>query len=91
MNDADFGLNGGLFSDGYESAYRRNHGHVAGRDFREFAQCIGIQEKRVDKLLLPFAQKQDLVEALIENSYLLAAQKKAYVLNYNRKRKFLSH
>jgi len=91
VNDADFGLNGGLFADNYQSAYRRNHGHVAGSDFREFARRIGIQEKRVDKLLLPFSQKQDQVEVLLENSYLLAAQKKTYLLSYNRKRKFLGH
>ena len=90
VNDADFGLNGGLFADNYQSAYRRNHGHVAGSDFREFAKRIGIQEKRVDKLLLPFAQKQGQVEQLIENSYLLATRKKTYLLNYNRKRKLLS-
>ncbi|WP_316831619.1 HipA domain-containing protein [Pedobacter aquatilis] len=91
VNDSDFGLNGGLFTDNYQSAYRKTHGHVAGSDFREFARRVGIQEKRVDKLLLPFVQKQNLVETLIENSYLGPAQKKTYLLNYNRKRKFLSY
>ncbi|MDY0904655.1 HipA domain-containing protein [Pedobacter sp. CFBP9032] len=90
VNDSDFGLNGGLFADGYKSAYQMTQGHVAGSDFIEFGRRIGIQEKRIEKLLAPFRERSELVESLTDRSFLESSQKKTYLFDYNRKRKLLN-
>lgn len=86
VDDTDFALNKGLFSDDYKSEQYKKSGHPSKSDFKEFALRIGIAENRVDKLLNPFLEKQIFVETLISRSFLSEGSKRGYLLMYNSKR-----
>jgi serine/threonine-protein kinase HipA len=58
-------------------------------DFVELAKRIGVQEKRIEKLLTPFLAKQDMVESLAGRSFLHATSRKAYLENYRQRRNYL--
>ena len=77
VDDTDFALQKGLFADGFQSAKYRSRLHPSQEDFIELARRIGVQERRVEKLLTPFLTKQPMVEALIGRSFLPATSKKA--------------
>ncbi len=87
--DTDFALSKGLFEDNFKSPTHRKNGHPSIVDFTEFGQRIGLFANRIDKILLPFSQKQDLVESLIQRSFLGKPEKKAYLIHYNTKRNYL--
>ena len=61
-------------------------GHATEADFREFGKRIGVLEKRIEKLLQPFLEKQPQVEAMLERSFLDAPTKRAYLLHYQTRR-----
>lgn len=90
VDDTDFALDRGLFADGYKSHPYKNSGHASQRDFTELARRIGVTESRVEKLLLPFLQKQPFVETLIKRSFLSESNKRGYLLLYNTKRNCLA-
>lgn len=83
VDDADFALDKGIFSDGYQSAIQKKSGHAAFPDFEEFGRRIGMSESRVRKLSAPFLEKQPLVETLTHRSFLNDKCKRAYLLHYN--------
>jgi serine/threonine-protein kinase HipA len=89
VDDTDFALDKGLFSDGYKSEQYKKSGHPSKSDFTEFALRIGVAESRVEKLLNPFLEKQLFVETLISRSFLTEANKRGYLLMYNTKRNHL--
>jgi serine/threonine-protein kinase HipA len=89
VEDADFALHKGLFADDFISEQYKKSGHPGKSDFIQFAKRIGINERRIDKLLNPFLQKQPLMETLVNNSFLSDANKRAYKLMYSTKRNFL--
>lgn len=89
VDDTDFALDKGLFSDDFKSEQYKKSGHLSKSDFMEFAIRIGIAESRVEKLLNPFLVKQLFVETLISRSYLTEANKRGYLLMYHTKRNHL--
>jgi len=89
VDDTDFALNKGLFSDDYKSEQYNKSGHPSKSDFTEFARRIGVVESRVEKLLNPFLEKQPFMETLVNRSFLTEANKRGYLLMYNTKRNHL--
>jgi serine/threonine-protein kinase HipA len=89
VDDTDFALNKGLFSDDYKSEQYKKSGHPSKSDFTEFARRIGVVESRLEKLLDPFLEKQPFMETLVSRSFLTEANKKGYLLMYNTKRNHL--
>ncbi len=90
VDDTDFALDKGLFADSYKSGKSRITGHAHKTDFIEFGRRIGIAENRIEKLIAPFLEKQPKVEYLLSNSFLNEPCKRAYLLNYNTKRNYLT-
>jgi len=89
VDDTDFALKKGLFADEYKSETYKKFNHPCKTDFLEFAKRIGVIEGRVEKLLLPFIEKQKKVELLINRSFLNNSNKRGYLLMYNTKRNYL--
>ena len=89
VDDTDFALDKGLFADSFRSEDFKKNSHPSHADFTEFGKRIGVAEKRIDKLLEPFMQKQDLVAKLIERSFLSAPNKRGYLIMYQTKRNYL--
>lgn len=90
VDDSDFALNGGLFSDGFKSDEMKKNNHPGLHDFLELAHRFGINEKRRDKILQPYLQKQQMVEELTRRSFLNEKTKRAYLLYYQTKRNQLN-
>lgn len=86
VDDTDFALDKGLFSDDYKSEQCKKSGHPAKSDFAEFARRIGVTENRFEKLIKPFLQKHPFMETLVNHSFLTDANKREYLLIYNTKR-----
>lgn len=90
VDDTNFALNGGLLNEESRSAGYRRTGNPEHADFITFGTVIGVSEKRIEKLLAPFCKRQEMVEMLINYSYLNDATKRAYLLHYNTRRNQLS-
>lgn len=86
VDDTDFALEKGLFADDFKSEQYKKSGHPSKTDFIEIAKRIGVTESRVQKILLPFLEKQSMVETLIHRSFLDDAGKRAYLLMYHTRR-----
>lgn len=89
VDDSDFALSKGLFSDNFRSVSHKKSGHPSKSDFIEFANRIGIAESRIEKLLNPFLEKHALLETLIGRSFLSESNKRGYLLMYNTKQNYL--
>ncbi len=87
--DTDFALSKGLFEDDFKSFTHRKSGHPSTLDFTEFGRRIGLSDKRIEKILLPFCQKQVFVQTLINHSFLGKPEKKAFLIHLNTKRNYL--
>ena len=83
VDDSDFALDRGLFSDGFRSDIFQKRGHAGFADFMELGKRIGLSESRVLKISTAFLEKQPLVEKLTQNSFLNLKSKRAYLLHYN--------
>jgi serine/threonine-protein kinase HipA len=90
VDDTDFALEKGLFGDGYKSDIYLKRGHPCKLDFMELAKRIGIMENRIEKILAPYIHKQDIVQTLINHSYMDEASKRGYLLLYQTKRNYLA-
>jgi len=89
VDDTDFALDKGLFSNDFKSEQYKKSGHPSKSDFSEFAKRIGVSASRFEKLISPFMEKQPFVEKLIGHSFLSDANKRGYLLMYNTKRNYL--
>jgi serine/threonine-protein kinase HipA len=89
VDDTDFALDKGLYSDGFESETKKKKGHAAIADFLEFGKRIGINESRIVKLSAPFLEKQPLIETLTRNSFLNEKSKRAYLFHYSNRLNWL--
>lgn len=89
VEDTDFALDKGLFADEFKSEQYKKSGHPSKRDFTEFALRIGVAENRIDKLIHPFLDRQPMVEALVNRSFLNESYKRGYLQMYHTKRNFL--
>lgn len=90
VDDTDFALHKGLFADNFKSEEYKKTGHPSKSDFAEFAKRIGIAAGRIEKLLIPFLKKQNLVETFVNRSFLSTASKRGYLLMYQTKRNYLN-
>lgn len=90
VDDTNFALNGGLIKEELRSAGYKRTGNPEHADFITFGTTIGVSNKRIEKILTPFCQRQEMVEALINHSYLNDSTKRAYLLHYNTRRNQLS-
>ena len=91
VDDSDFALNKGLFSDDFKSKEYKKSGHSSKNDFIEFANRIGVTDSRVKKILNIFLEKQTSVEKLLRCSFLNDANKRGYLLMYDTKLNFLNN
>jgi serine/threonine-protein kinase HipA len=91
VDDTDFALDKGLFTDGFRSDVQKKTGHSSFADFMEFGKRIGITESRIMKISLPFLEKQPMIETLTMRSFLNERCKKTYLLVYNTKLNYLMH
>lgn len=91
IDDTDFGLDKGLFADNYKSEGWNNKGHPTKMDFIEFGKRIGVQDKRIYRILTPFLEKINRVTELVEHSFLEEPEKRAYILHYNTRRNYLNY
>ena len=90
VDDSDFALDDGLFSDDFQSEEKKKSNHVGLEDFQELAKRFEINEKRRNKILTPFLQTQAMVEELTNRSFLNDKTKRAYLLHYQTKRNQLN-
>jgi serine/threonine-protein kinase HipA len=86
VDDTDFALDKGLFSDDFASADYKKTLHRSLDDFLEFGRRIGIETIRIEKLIAPFLVKQDKVESLISRSFLSEQTKRGYMHILSTKR-----
>ena len=90
VNDSDFALDGGLFDDEFQSSEKKKSNPPGLYDFYELARRFGITEKRRDKILRPYLQKQPTVDEFVRRSFLNNQTKRAYLLHYQTKRNQLN-
>ncbi|MDA3885916.1 MAG: HipA domain-containing protein [Candidatus Delongbacteria bacterium] len=89
VNDSDFALSKGLFINDFKSDKYRKSGHPTLSDFFELGEKIGVNEKRIDKLVAPFTENHELIETLIKRSFLSPKSKRTYKLHYSTKLNYL--
>jgi serine/threonine-protein kinase HipA len=89
VDDTDFAFSKGLFADNFKSAAYQKNNHPNKTDFVEFGNRIGVSEKRIEKLLLPFLKRNQLQEELVNRSFLDDANKRGYQMMFNAKRNYL--
>ena len=90
VDDSDFALEKGLFADDYKSEIWKKYKHPGKIDFVEFGKRIGIQEKRIEKLINPYTEKQQKVYELTEHSFLDSSTQRAYILHYETRKNCLN-
>lgn len=90
VDDTSFALKGGLLKEELRSPGYRRTGNPEYADFITFGRAIGVSEKRIEKLLFPFCERQELVEELVSHSYLNDTTKRGYLLHYNTRRNQLT-
>jgi serine/threonine-protein kinase HipA len=89
VDDSEFALDKGLFADGFKSEQYKKNMHPHKSDFEEFGKRIGVSETRIEKLIRPFLEKQQLMETLIGRSFLTESNKRGYLMMYQSKRNYL--
>jgi serine/threonine-protein kinase HipA len=90
VNDTDFALDKKLFQDDFQTPIWKKTGHPCVADFIEFGKRIGLNEKRMGKLLLSYTERQPMVDEFINRSFLSEKSKRAYQLHYDTKRNNLN-
>ena len=90
VDDSDFALDKGLFADDFKSETFKKTMHPGKLDFIAFAKRIGIEASRAEKLIVPYLAGQEKVEVLVGRSFLPEQIKRAYLLDYNNRRKRLN-
>lgn len=90
VDGSDFALTKGLFADDFKSPTYMKKNHPCKDDFTELGKRVGVVEHRIEKIMMPFLEKQAMVETLTHRSFLDEAGKRGYLLNYNARRNFLN-
>lgn len=89
VSDSDMATTDGLFSNDYETASYQANAFYAYDDFLDFAQKIGINQKRAKKILFFFQQDYLQTHQLIMNSFLSEESKQIYSeLYFNKLKRF---
>ena len=86
VDDTPFALVEGLMETEFRSPGYQRTGYPEHSDFVNFGNAIGVSEKRIEKLLAPFCERQTMVEKLINHSYLSESSKRGYLLGYETRR-----
>jgi len=86
VDDSNFALSGGLIKNELRSEGYQRTGNPEYADFITFGKEIAVSEKRIEKLLLPFCERQEMVNELVSHSFLNDATKSGYLLQYNSRR-----
>ncbi len=74
-----------LFKDGYQTESYQAGSKYTKPDFIEFAQKLGIREKRFNIILDDMVSKSNEVEELVSRSFLDDSLKKGYITSYQNK------
>jgi len=82
VDDWDFALDGRLFKDVFESNEVKTNGREGLHDFQEFGRRLGVLERRMERLMKPFRERHDLVETLVQRSFLGTETKDYYLKEY---------
>src|SRR5690606_32638649 len=90
VDDSNFALSGGLLPTENRTYSYNKTGTPEYQDFVTFGKQIGIPESRIEKLLIPFCERNALVDEMIQQSFLSEASQRGYLLAYNRRRNQLS-
>lgn len=90
VDDSSFALSDGLIKNELRSEGYQRTDNPEYSDFIVFGKEIGVSESRIEKLLLPFCERQEKVNELVSHSYLNDATKRGYLLQYNSRRNQLT-
>ena len=71
-----------LYEEDLDSKFYQHYGFYGKPNFIEFANRLGILEKRAERILLEFIHKNNNVVELIQQSFLSEATKQKYIGNY---------
>ncbi|MDR1654122.1 MAG: HipA domain-containing protein [Prevotellaceae bacterium] len=85
VDDSDFALDKGLFADNFKSDFCKIHNHAGKTDFTELARRLEISEKRTEKIMHCFLEKQEVISHLVKHSLLSESSKREYLLMYETK------
>jgi serine/threonine-protein kinase HipA len=88
--DSFFALSDGLFSNDYETESFKALGFYGYDDFFEFGSQIGMLESRIRTLLDKYRNKNQMVLALTQSSFLSEPVKQLYVNHYTDRLKMLN-
>lgn len=86
VDDTPFALDDGLMETEFRSQGYQRTGYPEYNDFINFGIAIGVIEKRIEKLLSQFCERQTMLETLISHSYLSESSKRGYLLGYATRR-----
>jgi len=89
VDDSDFAAEKGLFADDFKSDFYKKTNHAGKTDFIELARRIGITEKRAEKILSSFLQKEKQVEPFVNHSFMTEQRQRGYYLLYQTKMNYL--
>ncbi|TCL01772.1 serine/threonine-protein kinase HipA [Roseivirga ehrenbergii] len=90
-NDTAMALKDGLFIDDYETKSFKANGFYAYDDFFEFAQRIGLNEKRAIRILQNFRTEHELIKTFIDRSFLSEKNKSRYYAFYQDRLKAINY
>ena len=77
-----------LFKEGFTKTYEA-YGFYTYQDFHQFGQQVGIKESRVKRIIQEFTTPQEIIQTLIDKSFLKEDMKQAYTSFYEDKVKRL--
>lgn len=87
VDDTPFALNGGLFDNAQRSDVYLGTGYPNRIDFVKFGSILGMQDKRVEKILERFNHVDpQQIENMIDRSFLSKSGKRGYVVDYRTRR-----
>lgn len=85
VNDNDFALHNGLFSEQDYSPTYKHTGHPCIDDFIHFGTKIGVPDQIIRKSIAPFLEKQSMVLDLIQQSFLDDKLRRMYLRSYEER------
>lgn len=86
VDDTPFALSGGLMEDSLRSSDYQRTGFPNRKDFEQFGAVLGIQDKRVARMLDQYEVPDEEIESLVDRSFLNEKSKRGYMLMYRMRR-----
>jgi serine/threonine-protein kinase HipA len=78
-----------LYEDDMKSEYYSTYGHYGRPNFMELARILGIVEKRAERIINSFLNKEKVISEFVESSFLSIEVKKLYMHHFLDKQKRL--